>query len=177
MLCFKKKKKGQPLKGWSIISCSWKTSSNTKPKSKICCLHVACSSSYLITILFDLYFPCDLPENVPEDLREPLYKDHYEQEHLKPAVSKLLLSPDTYCQVQAQLVHPCGDSSSVSTQLPGDNSAMLQFLIKTGCSAKVKDKDVSEEDLSVVPIQMVCFWSWSFEQLRFLVLSWILRHF
>lgn len=89
---------------------------------------------------------------MPEELWEPLYKDQYEQEHLKPQVCKLLLSPNTYCRVQARLVQPGEDSS----RLPGDNSALLQLLIKTGCCPKVQDEDVSEEDLSGVPIKTVC---------------------
>lgn len=109
-----------------------------------------------ITFLFNLGLSCDFLENVPEELWEPLYKDQYEQEHLKPSVCKLLLSPNTYCQVQSRLLQSCEDFSSKATRLPGDNSALLQFLIKTGCCPKVQDKDVSEEDLSVVPIKTVC---------------------
>lgn len=100
-------------------------------------------------------FPPLFPENVPVELREPLYKDQYEQEHLKPSVSKLLLSPETYCRVQALLAQAHGASPSASPQSLADNSALLQFLIKKGCAPKVQDKDVSEEDLSVAPIKTV----------------------
>lgn len=93
---------------------------------------------------------------MPEEFREPLYKDQYEQEHLKPSVCKLLLSPNTYCRVQSQLLRPCQDSASKSTRLPGDNSALLQFLIKAGCCPKVQGKEVSGEDLNVAPIKTVC---------------------
>ncbi|XP_071359555.1 calmodulin-regulated spectrin-associated protein 3-like isoform X3 [Trachinotus anak] len=92
-------------------------------------------------------------ENVPVELREPFYKDQYEQEHLKPAVSKLLLSPEIYCRAQALLAQAHGVSLPVSQGSPTDNSALLQFLIKKGFAPKVQDVDVTEEDLSNVPIK------------------------
>ncbi|XP_029999090.1 calmodulin-regulated spectrin-associated protein 3-like isoform X2 [Sphaeramia orbicularis] len=92
-------------------------------------------------------------ENVPVELREPLYKDQYEQEHLKPAVSKLLLSPEIYCRAQALLAQAKGVSAPASQGAPADNSALLQFLIKKGFSPKIQDVDVTEEDLSHVPIR------------------------
>lgn len=84
------------------------------------------------------------------EFREPLYKDQYEQEHLKPSVSKLLLSPEIYCRVQALLAQAQGSQGS-----PADNSALLQFLIKKGFTPKVQDADVTEEDLNYVPIKTV----------------------
>ncbi|XP_042341134.1 calmodulin-regulated spectrin-associated protein 3-like isoform X2 [Plectropomus leopardus] len=92
-------------------------------------------------------------ENVPVELREPLYKDQYEQDHLKPAVSKLLLSPEIYCRAQALLAQAQGVSQPASQGSPADNSALLQFLIKKGFAPKVQDADVTEEDLSSVPIK------------------------
>ncbi|XP_032384347.1 calmodulin-regulated spectrin-associated protein 3 isoform X2 [Etheostoma spectabile] len=92
-------------------------------------------------------------ENVPVELREPFYKDQYEQEHLKPSVSKLLLSPEIYCRAQALLAQAQGVSLPAAQGSPGDNSALLQFLIKKGYSPKVQDADVTEEDLSFVPIK------------------------
>ncbi|XP_074521404.1 calmodulin-regulated spectrin-associated protein 3-like isoform X3 [Halichoeres trimaculatus] len=92
-------------------------------------------------------------ENVPVELREPLYKDQYEQEHLKPSISKLLLSPEIYCRVQALLAQAHPTSPPASQGSPADNSALLQFLIKKGVTAKVQDTDVTEEDLSHVPIK------------------------
>lgn len=89
------------------------------------------------------------------ELREPLYKDQYEQEHLKPSVSKLLLSPEIYCRVQALLAQAHGVSPPVVQGSPTDNSALLQFLVKKGFAPKVQDADVTEEDLSYVPIKMV----------------------
>ncbi|XP_022066752.2 calmodulin-regulated spectrin-associated protein 3-like isoform X2 [Acanthochromis polyacanthus] len=92
-------------------------------------------------------------ENVPVELREPFYKDQYEQEHLKPAVSKLLLSPEIYCRVQALLAQVHGVSLPASQGSLADNSALLQFLIKKGFAPKVQDVDVTEEDLSNSPIK------------------------
>ncbi|KAI3353438.1 hypothetical protein L3Q82_019962, partial [Scortum barcoo] len=92
-------------------------------------------------------------QNVPVELREPLYKDQYEQEHLKPSVSKLLLSPEIYCRAQALLAQAHGASLPPSQGSPADNSALLQFLIKKGFAPKVQDADVTEEDLSCNPIK------------------------
>ncbi|XP_038568763.1 calmodulin-regulated spectrin-associated protein 3-like isoform X1 [Micropterus salmoides] len=92
-------------------------------------------------------------ENVPVELREPLYKDQYEQEHLKPSVSKLLLSPEIYCRAQALLAQAHGVSLPASQGSPADNSALLQFLIKKGFAPKIQDVDVTEEDLSQLPIK------------------------
>ncbi|XP_067353994.1 calmodulin-regulated spectrin-associated protein 3-like isoform X3 [Channa argus] len=92
-------------------------------------------------------------ENVPVELREPLYKDQYEEEHLKPGISKLLVSPEIYCRVQALLAQAHGGSLPPSQGSLADNSALLQFLIKRGFAPKVQDVDVTEEDLSRVPIK------------------------
>ncbi|XP_078131608.1 calmodulin-regulated spectrin-associated protein 3-like [Sander vitreus] len=92
-------------------------------------------------------------ENVPVELREPFYKDQYEQEHLKPSVSKLLLSPEIYCRAQALLAQAQGVSLPTAQGSPANNSALLQFLIKKGYTPKVQDADVTEEDLSFVPIK------------------------
>ncbi|XP_054634616.1 calmodulin-regulated spectrin-associated protein 3-like isoform X3 [Dunckerocampus dactyliophorus] len=93
-------------------------------------------------------------ENVPVELREPLYKDRYEQEHLKPTVSKLLLSPEFYCRAQALLAQGQGATVSASQDSPADNSALLQFLTKKGVAPKVQNVDVTEDDLCHVPIKM-----------------------
>ncbi|KAF7223660.1 calmodulin-regulated spectrin-associated protein 3 isoform X1 [Nothobranchius furzeri] len=91
-------------------------------------------------------------ENVPVELREPLYKDQYEQEHLKPSITKLLLSPEVYCRAQALLAPAHGVSPPASQGPPADNSALLQFLTKKGLSPKVQDVDITEEDLNHTPI-------------------------
>ncbi|XP_075941437.1 calmodulin-regulated spectrin-associated protein 3-like [Anarhichas minor] len=92
-------------------------------------------------------------ENVPVELREPLYKDQYEQEHLKPAVSTLLLSPESYCRAQALLAQAHGVSLPAAQGPPADNSALLQLLMKKGLTPKVQDGDVTEDDLSFIPIK------------------------
>ncbi|KAM8878935.1 calmodulin-regulated spectrin-associated protein 3-like isoform 3-T3 [Spinachia spinachia] len=94
----------------------------------------------------------DTVENVPVELREPLYKDQYEQEHLKPSVSKLLLSPEIYCRAQALLAQADGVSLPAPQGLPADHS-LLQVLIKKGLTPKVGDADVTEDDLRFVPIK------------------------
>ncbi len=111
------------------------------------------SQSHAVSLNKTVFFP--VSENVPVELREPLYKDQYEQEHLKPSVSKLLLSPEIYCRAQALLAQAHGVSLPASQGSPADNSALLQFLIKKGFTPKVQDADVTEEDLSYVPIRTV----------------------
>ncbi|KAM9792136.1 calmodulin-regulated spectrin-associated protein 3-like [Neosynchiropus ocellatus] len=92
-------------------------------------------------------------ENVPVELRDPLYKDQYDQEHLKPAVSKLLLSPETYCRAQALLARAPGVSAAPPQESPADNAALLQLLIKKGLAPRVQEVDVTERDLSHAPIK------------------------
>uniref|UniRef100_A0A096M016 Calmodulin regulated spectrin associated protein family member 3 n=1 Tax=Poecilia formosa TaxID=48698 RepID=A0A096M016_POEFO len=91
-------------------------------------------------------------ENVPVELREPLYRDQYEEEHLKPSVAKLLLSPEIYCRTQALLAQGHKGPDPASQGPPADNSALLQFLTKKGFCPKVQEADVTEEDLSKNPI-------------------------
>lgn len=95
-----------------------------------------------------------LSENVPVELREPFYKDQFEQEHLKPSVTKLLLSPETYCRAQALLAQAHGDPPPASQGPPADTSSLLQLLVKRGVAPKVQDVDITEEDLSNTPIKM-----------------------
>ncbi|XP_061736393.1 calmodulin-regulated spectrin-associated protein 3-like isoform X2 [Nerophis ophidion] len=92
-------------------------------------------------------------ENVPVELREPLYKDQYDQEHLKPAVSKLLLSAEFYCRVQALLAQGQSGTGPAAQDSPDDNSALLQFLTKKGVAPKVQEVDVTGDDLCHVPIK------------------------
>ncbi|XP_049577679.1 calmodulin-regulated spectrin-associated protein 3-like isoform X1 [Syngnathus scovelli] len=92
-------------------------------------------------------------ENVPVEMREPLYKDQYDQEHLKPAISELLLSPEIYCKAQALLLQTPGGPSA-SQNSPSDHCALLQFLTKKGVAPQVQDVDVTEDDLRCTPIKM-----------------------
>lgn len=99
-------------------------------------------------------------ENVPVELREPLYKDQYDQEHLKPAVSKLLVSPEIYCRAQALLAQTHGaPASAPASASPSDNCALLHFLTKKGVAPQVQDVDVTEDDLRCTPIKMVGLWA------------------
>ncbi|KAK0148818.1 Calmodulin-regulated spectrin-associated protein 3 [Merluccius polli] len=92
-------------------------------------------------------------ENVPVELREPFYKDQYEQEHLKPKVSELLLSPELYCRAQALLAQAHGISLGASQEPLSDNSALLQLLTKKGFAPRDQDNDITEEDLYHTPIK------------------------
>lgn len=89
------------------------------------------------------------------ELREPLYRDQYEEEHLKPSVAKLLLSPETYCRTQALLAQGHKGPAPAPQGPPADNSALLQFLTKKGFCPKVQEADVTEGDLSKNPINTV----------------------
>lgn len=44
------------------------------------------------------FFPLHHTDSIPADLKDPFYTDQYEQEHLKPPVTSLLLSADLYCR-------------------------------------------------------------------------------
>lgn len=88
-------------------------------------------------------------------MREPLYRDQYEQEHLKPSISKLLVSPETYCRAHALLTQAHGVSAPPSQGPPGDAEVLLQLLEKKGLTPKVQDAEVTLDDLSGVPIRMV----------------------
>ncbi|XP_063736801.1 calmodulin-regulated spectrin-associated protein 3-like isoform X2 [Eleginops maclovinus] len=90
-------------------------------------------------------------ENVPVELREPFYRDQYEQKHLKPALVQLLASPEIYCRARALQLASQGVSQPAA-QGQADNGALLQLLVKKGFGPKVQDVDVTEDDLSAVPI-------------------------
>lgn len=88
-------------------------------------------------------------------MREPLYRDQYDQEHLKPSISKLLVSVETYCRAHALLMQAHGVSAPPSQGSPGDAEALLQLLEKKGLSPKVQDADITREDLGCIPIRVV----------------------
>ena len=88
-------------------------------------------------------------------MHEQLYKDQYNQEHLKPSISKLLVAPEIYCRAHALLMQVDRVPAPPSEGSPGDLEALLQLLEKKGLAPKVQDADVSQEDLSCVPIRMV----------------------
>ncbi|XP_038234481.1 calmodulin-regulated spectrin-associated protein 3 isoform X1 [Dermochelys coriacea] len=89
-------------------------------------------------------------ENVPEELRDPFYTDQYEQEHIKPPVTRLLLSSDIYCRACRQVLPP----DDVAASAPKDNAALLALLGRHGLAPTYQDKAVKEADLRQKPIKM-----------------------
>ncbi|XP_031689675.1 calmodulin-regulated spectrin-associated protein 3-like [Oncorhynchus kisutch] len=89
-------------------------------------------------------------EHVPVELREPFYCDQYEQEHLKPPVTRLLLSSELYCRTYGLLQGDQGGSGA-----PKDNATLLQLLANRGVVPKDQDVPVSDVDLRHKPIKMV----------------------
>ena len=90
-------------------------------------------------------------EKVPVELREPFYCDQYEQEHLKPPVTRLLLSSELYCRTYTLLV----GGSAPEGAPPPDNAALLQLLADRGLPPTDLDAPVGDADLRRKPIKMV----------------------
>ncbi|XP_029946343.1 calmodulin-regulated spectrin-associated protein 3 isoform X3 [Salarias fasciatus] len=88
-------------------------------------------------------------ENVPAELRDPFYCDQYEQEHLKPPVTRLLQSSELYCRTYSLLLGSAGPEAQ-----PKDNVALLQLLNQRGIVAKDRDSPVTDADLRHKPIKM-----------------------
>uniref|UniRef100_A0A4W5NJ95 Calmodulin regulated spectrin associated protein family member 3 n=1 Tax=Hucho hucho TaxID=62062 RepID=A0A4W5NJ95_9TELE len=88
-------------------------------------------------------------EHVPVELREPFYCDQYEQEHLKPPVTRLLLSSELYCRTYCLLQGGQGGSGA-----PKDNATLLQLLANRGVAPKYQDVPVTDADLRHKPIKM-----------------------
>ncbi|XP_051571686.1 calmodulin-regulated spectrin-associated protein 3-like isoform X2 [Myxocyprinus asiaticus] len=89
-------------------------------------------------------------ENVPVELRDPFYCDQYEQEHLKPPVTRLLLSPEIYCRTYGLLL---GGSPGVEGP-PKDIPGLLQLLARKGLAPKDQNAPVTEAELCQKPIKM-----------------------
>ncbi|RXN04422.1 calmodulin-regulated spectrin-associated 3-like isoform X2 [Labeo rohita] len=89
-------------------------------------------------------------ENVPVELRDPFYCDQYEQEHLKPPVTRLLLSPELYCRTYGLLL---GGSPGAEGP-PKDIPALLQVLARKGLAPKDQNAPVTEAMLKQKPIKM-----------------------
>lgn len=93
--------------------------------------------------------PKTLLDNIPEDLRDPFYIDQYEQEHIKPPVTKLLLSSELYCRVCSLILK--GDQVAA---LQGHQS-VIQALSRKGIYVmESDDTPVTDPDLSHAPIKM-----------------------
>ncbi|XP_034749020.1 calmodulin-regulated spectrin-associated protein 3 isoform X5 [Etheostoma cragini] len=88
-------------------------------------------------------------ENVPAELRDPFYCDQYEQEHLKPPVTRLLQSSELYCRTYSLLLGGTGAEAQ-----PKDNGALLQLLTQRGIVSKDQDTPVTDADLRRRPIKM-----------------------
>lgn len=97
-----------------------------------------------------LCIPCLFIENVPAELRDPFYCDQYEQEHLKPPVTRLLQSSELYCRTYSLLL-----AQPETGEQPKDNAALLYLLSQKGVLSKDRDKAVTEADLQQKPIKMV----------------------
>ncbi|MEQ2225575.1 hypothetical protein ILYODFUR_018920, partial [Ilyodon furcidens] len=87
--------------------------------------------------------------NVPAELRDPFYCDQYEQEHLKPPVTRLLQSSELYCRTYSIIIGSTGSEAQ-----PKDNIALLQLLTQRGIVAKDQEATVTEADLQHKPIKM-----------------------
>ncbi|KAM9392940.1 calmodulin-regulated spectrin-associated protein 3 isoform 2-T2 [Pholidichthys leucotaenia] len=88
-------------------------------------------------------------ENVPAELRDPFYCDQYEQEHLKPPVTRLLQSSELYCRTYSILLGGMGAEAQ-----PKDNVALLQILSQRDVAAKDQNTAVTDADLRHKPIKM-----------------------
>ncbi|XP_038143911.1 calmodulin-regulated spectrin-associated protein 3 isoform X2 [Cyprinodon tularosa] len=88
-------------------------------------------------------------ENVPAELRDPFYCDQYEQEHLKPPVTRLLQSSELYCRIYSIIVGSAGSEAQ-----PKDNVTLLHQLSQRGVVAKDHGATVTEADLRHKPIKM-----------------------
>lgn len=86
---------------------------------------------------------------VPEELAKPLYKDQYNQEHLKPTVASLLQSAELYCRAGSLILR-----SDAVKPLLGHN-AVIQALAQKGLYVTDQDRLVTERDLTSMPIHMV----------------------
>ncbi|KAF3700041.1 Calmodulin-regulated spectrin-associated protein 3 [Channa argus] len=88
-------------------------------------------------------------DNVPAELRDPFYCDQYEQEHLKPPVTRLLQSSELYGRTYSLLLGETGDNAH-----PKDYVALLQRFSERGIVPKDQDTSVTDADLQYKPIKM-----------------------
>ncbi|CAJ1075278.1 calmodulin-regulated spectrin-associated protein 3 isoform X3 [Xyrichtys novacula] len=88
-------------------------------------------------------------ENVPAELRDPFYCDQYEQEHLKPPVTRLLQTSELYCRTYSLILGGTGPEAQ-----PKDNAALVQLLTQRGLLSKEQDTPVTDADLQHKPIKM-----------------------
>ena len=86
-------------------------------------------------------------EHVPSELWEPFYTDQYAQEHVKPPVTRLLLSAELYCRAWRQVLP--------QLETPPSPSALLALLARRGTVPALPERPVQEADLRHQPILMV----------------------
>eukprot|EP00069_Balaena_mysticetus_P016123 bmy_22627T0 len=85
-------------------------------------------------------------ELVPSELWEPFYTDQYAQEHVKPPVTRLLLSAELYCRAWRQALP--------QLETPPSPSALLALLARRGMVPALPERPVQEADLRHQPILM-----------------------
>ncbi|XP_037315157.2 calmodulin-regulated spectrin-associated protein 2 isoform X1 [Pungitius pungitius] len=102
---------------------------------------ISCSLTWLVAKAFG-------SDAVPEELAQPLYRDQYNQEHLKPPVACLLQSAELYCRAGSLILR-----SDAVKPLLGHN-AVIQALAQKGLYVTDQDRLVTERDLTSTPIHM-----------------------
>ncbi|XP_006868915.1 PREDICTED: calmodulin-regulated spectrin-associated protein 3 isoform X2 [Chrysochloris asiatica] len=85
-------------------------------------------------------------DHVPPELWEPFYTDQYAQEHVKPPVTRLLLSAELYCRAWRQALP--------QLEAPPSPSALLALLARKGVAPALPERPVREADLRHQPILM-----------------------
>ncbi|XP_062965494.1 calmodulin-regulated spectrin-associated protein 3 isoform X2 [Cynocephalus volans] len=85
-------------------------------------------------------------EHVPPELWEPFYTDQYAQEHVKPPVTRLLLSAELYCRAWRQALP--------QLETPPNPAALLALLARRGTVPALPERPVREADLRHQPILM-----------------------
>lgn len=84
---------------------------------------------------------------MPSELWEPFYTDQYAQEHVKPPVTRLLLSAELYCRAWRQALP--------QLESPPSPSALLALLARRGMVPALPERPVQEADLRHQPVLMV----------------------
>uniref|UniRef100_A0A3B4TVC0 Calmodulin regulated spectrin-associated protein family, member 2a n=1 Tax=Seriola dumerili TaxID=41447 RepID=A0A3B4TVC0_SERDU len=105
-------------------------------RAKICC-----SLTWLVAKAYGT-------DSIPTDLKDPFYTDQYEQEHLKPPVTSLLLSADLYCRAGSLIL-----KRDAAKPLLG-HDAVIQALAQRGLYITDQERLVTERDLRKRPLQM-----------------------
>ncbi|XP_059588414.1 calmodulin-regulated spectrin-associated protein 3 isoform X3 [Alligator mississippiensis] len=86
---------------------------------------------------------------VPLELQEPVYTDQYAQEHVKPPVTRLLLSAELLCRAWRQAL-PGTEAGGA----PRDHTALLALLAQHGLAPALHGRPVTAADLHHAPLNM-----------------------